>query len=46
LFTPHGRQIEGEGIVPDIELEMPPEEIENDRDSQVKRAIEYLTLER
>jgi C-terminal peptidase prc len=46
LFTPHGRQIEGEGIVPDIELEMTPEEIENDRDSQLKRAIEYLTLER
>ena len=41
-FTPDGRQIDREGIAPDIELELTPEDIENDRDPQLDRAIEYL----
>jgi len=41
-FTPDGRQIDREGIVPDIEIELTPEDIENDRDPQLDRAIEYL----
>jgi carboxyl-terminal processing protease len=43
-FTPDGRQIEREGIVPDIEIQLTPEDIENDRDPQLDRAIEYLRL--
>lgn len=45
-FTPDDRQIHGEGIAPDIELELTPEDIENDRDPQLERAIEYLNRER
>ncbi|MCL0048588.1 lyase family protein [Dehalococcoidia bacterium] len=41
-FTPDGRQIDREGIAPDIELELTPEDIENNRDPQLERAIEYL----
>ncbi|MCL0063701.1 S41 family peptidase [Dehalococcoidia bacterium] len=41
-FTPDGRQIDREGIAPDIELELTPEDIENNRDPQLDRAIEYL----
>jgi carboxyl-terminal processing protease len=41
-FTPDGRQIDREGIAPDIELELTLEDIENDRDPQLERAIEYL----
>ncbi len=41
-FTPDGRQIATEGIAPDIEIERTPEDIENDRDPQLERAIEYL----
>ncbi len=44
-FTPDGRQIDREGIAPDIELELTPEDIENNRDPQLERAIEYLRLE-
>jgi len=41
-FTPNGRQIDGKGITPDIEAVNTPEDIENDRDHQLERAIEYL----
>jgi len=41
-FTPDGRQIDEEGITPDFEIELTPEDIENDRDPQLDRAIEYL----
>ncbi len=43
-FTPDGRQIDGEGITPDIEVEITPEDIANNRDPQQERAIEYLKL--
>ena len=42
-YTPNGRQIHGEGITPDIEIEFTPEDIEEGRDPQLERAIEYLS---
>ena len=41
-FTPNGRQIDKEGITPDIEVEMTPKDIESGRDPQLERAVEYL----
>ena len=41
-FTPDGRQIDGEGIVPDTVVEITQEDIENELDSQLEQAIEYL----
>jgi carboxyl-terminal processing protease len=41
-FTPNDRQINGEGLVPDIEVERTDDDIEADRDPQLDRAIEYL----
>ena len=41
-YTPNGRQIDEEGISPDIEIEITEEDIENGRDSQLERAIEHL----
>jgi len=45
-FTPLGRQIDGEGIIPDILVAISPEDIENDRDPQLERSIEYLVQSR
>jgi carboxyl-terminal processing protease len=41
-FTPDGRAIHGEGLTPDIELEITEEDLEADRDPQLDRAIAYL----
>lgn len=41
-FTPKDRQINGEGLTPDIEVERTPEDEEAGRDPQLDRAIEYL----
>lgn len=41
-FTPTGRAIHGEGLKPDIEVEVTEADIEADRDPQLERAIEYL----
>lgn len=41
-FTPQGRAIHGEGLVPDIRVDMTEEDIEAGRDPQLQRAIEYL----
>jgi carboxyl-terminal processing protease len=41
-FTPNGRAIHGEGLTPDIQVDMTAEDIEADRDPQLQRAIEYL----
>jgi carboxyl-terminal processing protease len=41
-FTPNGRAIHGEGLTPDIEIEIAEEDLEADRDPQLDRAIAYL----
>ncbi len=42
-YTPDGRQIDAEGIDPDIEVEVTAEDIENGRDPQLERAVTFLT---
>ena len=42
-LTPSGRQIHGEGITPDIVVEMTIEDIEAERDPQLDEAINFLT---
>lgn len=44
-FTPSGRAIHGEGLVPDITVEVPEEDLEADRDPQLDRAVRYLLEE-
>ncbi len=44
-FTPNGRNIDGEGITPDIEVEYEPDESNPDKDNQLDRAIETLKSE-
>lgn len=41
-LTPKGRTIEGEGIVPDIEIELTYDDYNNDIDPQMKRAKELI----
>ena len=45
-FTPKGHEIQGIGILPDIEVEMTLEDLEADRDPQLERAVEYLLTEK
>jgi carboxyl-terminal processing protease len=41
-FTPNDRAIHGEGLAPDIEVELTEEDIEAELDPQLDRAVEYL----
>jgi carboxyl-terminal processing protease len=41
-LTPSGRQIHGQGITPDVEVEMTPEDVEQQLDPQLDAAIEFL----
>ncbi len=41
-FTPKGRAIHGEGLDPDILVEVTQEDIDAERDPQLDRAVEYL----
>ncbi len=41
-LTPNGRSISDEGIEPDIEVERTEEDIKNDRDPQLEKAIEII----
>lgn len=41
-FTPNDRAIHGEGLEPDIAVELSVEDLENELDPQLDRAIEYL----
>lgn len=41
-YTPDGRLIEGEGIEPDEAIEMTQDDVDEGRDPQLDRAIEYL----
>jgi carboxyl-terminal processing protease len=42
-FTPNDREIHGEGLDPDIEVEISEQDLLDERDPQLDRAIEYLT---
>lgn len=42
-FTPDGRNINGEGITPDVEVEYEPNEDDPDADNQLDKAVEVLT---
>lgn len=44
-FTPDGREIDGEGLTPDIVVEFTPEDEEAGRDPQLDAAVEYLLQE-
>ena len=41
-LTPLGNSISDEGLMPDIEVERTSEDIENDRDPQIDKAVEFL----
>lgn len=41
-YTPNGRQIEGNGLTPDIVVEMTEQDIEEGKDPQFDKAIEYI----
>ena len=41
-FTPNDRAIHGEGLEPDIEVELTEEDFEAELDPQLDRAVEYL----
>lgn len=41
-FTPNDRQINGEGLEPDIKVERTDKDIEADKDPQLDKAIDYL----
>jgi carboxyl-terminal processing protease len=41
-FTPDDRAIHGDGLEPDILVPITEEDLDNDRDPQLDRAVEYL----
>ncbi|MBC7237364.1 MAG: S41 family peptidase [Chloroflexi bacterium] len=41
-YRPNGDNLDGEGIEPDIAVEMTPEDMQADRDPQLDRAVQYL----
>jgi carboxyl-terminal processing protease len=41
-LTPTGRQIHGQGITPDIVVEMTFEDLENEVDPQLEEAVQFL----
>lgn len=41
-FTPDGRQIEGQGLTPDIIIDRTDDEIAQGKDPQLDKAVEYL----
>jgi len=41
-YTPNGKNIDGEGIAPDVEVSLSEEDFEADRDPQRDRALELL----
>jgi carboxyl-terminal processing protease len=42
-LTPNNRQIHGEGITPDVEVDLTFEDFEQERDPQLDKAIELLS---
>lgn len=45
-LTPDHRQIHGQGVTPDIVVEMTAEDLENGRDPQLEAAVKYLTSQK
>lgn len=43
-LTPNGRAIDGEGIEPDVKVELTKEDYNNDKDPQLDKAIELIKL--
>ncbi len=41
-YTPSGHQIEGNGLTPDIQVQMTPEDMQAGRDPQLQEAFDYL----
>jgi carboxyl-terminal processing protease len=41
-YTPNGRQIEGNGLTPDIVVNTTEQDIQQGKDPQLDRAIEYI----
>ena len=41
-YTPNGRQIEGNGLTPDIVVDITEQDIQQGKDPQLDRAIEYI----
>jgi len=41
-YTPNGRQIEGNGLTPDIVIDRTEQDIQQGKDPQLDRAIEYI----
>jgi carboxyl-terminal processing protease len=41
-LTPNGRQINGVGLTPDIEIKLTEDDFKNKKDPQLDRAIEYI----
>ena len=41
-LTPNGREINGQGLQPDIEVKLTDDDRQNNRDPQLARALEYL----
>jgi carboxyl-terminal processing protease len=41
-FTPDDRAIHGEGLEPDIVVELTEEDLDSDLDPQLERAVQYL----
>jgi len=41
-FTPHGRLIEGQGLIPDVEVYITDEDLASGLDPQLELAIDYL----
>ncbi len=41
-FTPNGTELQGQGLIPDIEVELTEQDFEANRDPQLERAVEYL----
>ena len=41
-MSPSGTQIDGVGVTPDVVVEMTDEDLQNDRDPQLSKALELI----
>jgi carboxyl-terminal processing protease len=42
FVTPSGAQIDGVGVTPDVQVDMTDEDLQNDRDPQLAKALEVV----